>query len=220
MKRLCAILLVICFFMSDARVVLAAETSYAEKQESESFETDNENETVQEGDTSDSGNHSVENEENDDIDEKTGDSPSSVTDDTDSTNTNTVSEQTKQEETGPEESENFESEEADPQLENSWRYLNGELITSKVRSRANFNAWEKVNGVYVNDRGEAIENAIYKGIDVSHHQERIDWEKVKADGIDFAIIRCGYGADDPAQDDKWWEYNVSECERLGIPYGV
>ena len=30
------------------------------------------------------------------------------------------------------------------------------------------------------------------GIDVSHHQGAIDWEKVKADGYDFAIIRCAY----------------------------
>lgn len=29
------------------------------------------------------------------------------------------------------------------------------------------------------------------GIDVSRHKETIDWEAVKADGIDFAIIRCG-----------------------------
>lgn len=30
------------------------------------------------------------------------------------------------------------------------------------------------------------------GIDVSYHQEYIDWEAVADDGIDFAIIRCGY----------------------------
>ena len=39
-------------------------------------------------------------------------------------------------------------------------------------------------------------------------------------GIDFAIIRCGFGMDEPGQDDDRWEYNVSECERLDIPYGV
>ena len=31
-----------------------------------------------------------------------------------------------------------------------------------------------------------------KGIDVSKHNGVIDWRKVKADGIDFAIIRAGY----------------------------
>lgn len=33
----------------------------------------------------------------------------------------------------------------------------------------------------------------YKVIDVSHHQEEIDWKKVKEAGIEGAIIRCGFG---------------------------
>ncbi|OUP06238.1 GH25 family lysozyme, partial [Anaeromassilibacillus sp. An200] len=32
-----------------------------------------------------------------------------------------------------------------------------------------------------------------KGIDVSKYQELIYWEKVKAAGIDFAILRAGLG---------------------------
>ena len=56
-------------------------------------------------------------------------------------------------------------------------------------------------------------------IDVSEHQGVIDWQKVKPH-IDGAIIRCGYGDDDPSQDDKQWQRNISECERLGIPHGV
>ena len=32
-----------------------------------------------------------------------------------------------------------------------------------------------------------------KGIDVSYHQGLIYWEKVKAAGIEFAIIRAGLG---------------------------
>lgn len=58
-----------------------------------------------------------------------------------------------------------------------------------------------------------------KGIDVSEHQKDIDWEGLK-DEIDFAIIRCGYGSDYVSQDDKYWLKNATECERLGIPYGV
>lgn len=57
------------------------------------------------------------------------------------------------------------------------------------------------------------------GIDVSEWQGMIDWERAR-DYIDYAIIRCGYGSDYAAQDDDWWERNASECERLGIPYGV
>ena len=57
-------------------------------------------------------------------------------------------------------------------------------------------------------------------VDVSEHNRNIDWAKVKASGIVGAIIRCGYGQDQTGQDDKKWLRNVSECERLGIPYGV
>lgn len=110
------------------------------------------------------------------------------------------------------------------QTENSWRYQDGELIQKAqyYRSRAASYpyAWEKVDGVYMNSAGEAIEGAVKKGIDVSEHQGKIDWEAVKADGIDYAIIRCGYGNDKTSQDDKQWLNNVTECERLGIPYGV
>lgn len=58
-----------------------------------------------------------------------------------------------------------------------------------------------------------------KGIDVSSYQGNIDWDEVKKT-IDFAIIRCGYGNDRFTQDDNKYERNATECERLGIPYGV
>ena len=56
-------------------------------------------------------------------------------------------------------------------------------------------------------------------IDVSQHQGNINWDKVK-DKISGAIIRCGYGDDIASQDDTQYARNLSECERLGIPYGV
>ncbi len=59
-----------------------------------------------------------------------------------------------------------------------------------------------------------------KGIDVSEFQGFINWDKVKADGIKFAILRVGFGSDITSQDDKYIERNIEECERIGIPYGV
>lgn len=59
-----------------------------------------------------------------------------------------------------------------------------------------------------------------KVIDVSHHNGTIDWESVKASGIDGAIIRCGFGSDIASQDDEQWKRNADECTRLGIPFGV
>ena len=59
-----------------------------------------------------------------------------------------------------------------------------------------------------------------KGIDVSTYQKEINWDKVKADGIKFAILRCGYGMDISSQDDEYIERNIAECERIEMPYGV
>ena len=61
---------------------------------------------------------------------------------------------------------------------------------------------------------------VLTGVDVSDHQGTINWDAVKKDGIDFAIIRCGYGKNDPSQDDKQFARNIAECERLNIPYGI
>ena len=91
-------------------------------------------------------------------------------------------------------------------IANSWRYKDGKQITEEYA----------IAPAYVASHPDAT----LQGIDVSHHQGKIDWEKVKASGIDFAIIRCGYAENNPAYDDPRWEYNASECERLGIPYGV
>lgn len=63
-------------------------------------------------------------------------------------------------------------------------------------------------------------NVLANGIDVSSYQGVIDWEKVKASGVQFAILRCGWGDDVPSQDDTQFQRNAAECERLGIPYGV
>jgi len=56
-----------------------------------------------------------------------------------------------------------------------------------------------------------------KGIDVSKYQGIIDWAKVKADGVKFAMIRAGYGQNNI---DTQFKRNISECNRLGIPCGV
>ena len=55
--------------------------------------------------------------------------------------------------------------------------------------------------------------------DVSEHQGKIRWEKLK-DKIPGAIIRVGYGDDLKSQDDLYAIYNMQECTRLGIPFAV
>lgn len=60
------------------------------------------------------------------------------------------------------------------------------------------------------------------GIDVSVWQGNIDWQKVKSAGVEFALIRAGYGdtLNYPYQIDTKFEYNYKECKRVGLPVGV
>ncbi len=53
--------------------------------------------------------------------------------------------------------------------------------------------WEwEYEGITDNWRRFLINTPSELGIDVSAYQKTIDWEKVRADGIDFAVIRVGY----------------------------
>lgn len=60
------------------------------------------------------------------------------------------------------------------------------------------------------------------GIDISTHQGTIDWEQVKAAGIEFAMIRVGYrtyGGGEIKFDDSFAE-NLAGTEAAGIKTGV
>ena len=59
-----------------------------------------------------------------------------------------------------------------------------------------------------------------QGIDVSIYQGAIDWTKVKAAGIDFAIVRAGYGRDFPGQDDPNFQANVAGAQAAGLHVGA
>lgn len=55
------------------------------------------------------------------------------------------------------------------------------------------------------------------GLDVSEFQGNIDWNSVKNAGIQFAIIRAGYGA---GNIDPQFRRNAEGCMDAGIPFGV
>lgn len=57
-------------------------------------------------------------------------------------------------------------------------------------------------------------------IDVSEHNGKLRWKKIKQSGIKYAIIRCGYGQDYAGQDDKQWARNVLYAKKYGIKIGV
>ena len=58
-----------------------------------------------------------------------------------------------------------------------------------------------------------------KGIDVSEYQGVIDWAKVAKDGVQFAVIRAGYGRE-LSQKDKYFERNYAGAKAAGIQVGA
>lgn len=62
----------------------------------------------------------------------------------------------------------------------------------------------------------------WRGIDVSSFQGNIDWKKVKADGVDFAMIRVGYRGygSGAIMEDEYFHANMKGAIAAGINVGV
>ena len=61
------------------------------------------------------------------------------------------------------------------------------------------------------------------GIDVSRHQGKINWEKVKAQGVEFAFLRIGYrgyGSEGKICLDQRFYENIKGAQDVGIDVGV
>ena len=65
-------------------------------------------------------------------------------------------------------------------------------------------------------------NRTARGIDVSKFQGNIDWNAVKADGITFAIIRCGYRGYGTGAlvEDSTYRKNIQGAINAGLKVGV
>lgn len=117
-----------------------------------------------------------------------------------------------------------------PIAANSYRYSNGKLIEDADTDEQNgvglfslvkdstgrkfFNSYDTFKKGYCTGKGA------FKGIDVSQYQSTINWAKVKNSGVNYAIIRCGYGNNVRSQDDTSWLANVRGCIQNRIPFGV
>ena len=61
------------------------------------------------------------------------------------------------------------------------------------------------------------------GIDVSGHNDIINWDKVKASGVEFAFIRCGgrgYGEAGNCYEDTLFSKNIKGAKNAGVKVGV
>lgn len=73
-----------------------------------------------------------------------------------------------------------------------------------------------------NTEFEAHGDNVKKGIDVSKWNQTIDWEAVKKDGVEFAIIRCGYRGSSSGSliIDPMYIENIEGAIEADIPVGV
>lgn len=81
--------------------------------------------------------------------------------------------------------------------------------------------WKQIEGIqyYFDDDGILSSELV---IDVSTFQGTIDWDKVKASGIEYAMIRVGYrgyGSGKLVKDEQF-ERNIKEASRVGIKIGA
>lgn len=93
-------------------------------------------------------------------------------------------------------------------------------IDAKVEDTAVNEAELDADGTETNKR--LTEGATVFGIDVSKWNKEIDWEKVKAAGVEFAIIRCGYRGSKTGAlvQDPYFEKNVKGATEAGVRVGL
>lgn len=80
---------------------------------------------------------------------------------------------------------------------------------------------EDIDDTEVTGKMELIEGEHF-GIDVSKWNKEIDWEKVKADGVEFAIIRVGYRGSSTGAlvEDPYFRKNIEGAQKAGVPVGI
>lgn len=92
---------------------------------------------------------------------------------------------------------------------------------------ASMKAWQKFLNKNLgcgNDKKESAPEKKYSGqiVDVSYVQENIDWQKVKAEGIEGAIIRCGYRGygNGALKEDAQFMNHIKGAHKAGLKIGV
>ena len=76
------------------------------------------------------------------------------------------------------------------------------------------------DGTYIDYNG--TQYVTERGIDVSEHQEKIDWQAVRDDGVQFAIIRAGYRGYSEGKlfEDAYFRQNIDGALAAGIEVGI
>ncbi|MDO5291710.1 MAG: GH25 family lysozyme [bacterium] len=102
--------------------------------------------------------------------------------------------------------------------------LENQIIFDSLKSDKfyyfNIQAYQVVNGkqVVVANSGDVKARSNKIGIDVSKWNGNIDWKKVKAAGVEYAIVRVAYTTSTTAE--KCYKQNIEGAQAAGIPVGV
>jgi len=94
-------------------------------------------------------------------------------------------------------------------------------ITLNVVEKYKENNSNKTTGKRIEDVLNDYKDSII-GIDVSSYQGSVDWDKVKSSGVEFAMIRIGYGYNSNWELvlDKYFKDNLEGAKRVGLKVGV
>lgn len=106
-----------------------------------------------------------------------------------------------------------------------FRDVKGETYETTIDPDVAVNPYDK--NAFTHD-GEKLsysgdEHDYMLGVDVSEHQGYIDWDKVKAEGYDFAFIRIGYrgyGKAGNLKSDSRFAENYQNASKAGLKVGV
>ena len=97
------------------------------------------------------------------------------------------------------------------------------VVKEKPKKTNTSNASTPKNTVSIKDAIKKYKNEnTMIGVDVSTWQDTVDWEKAKKAGVEFAMIRIGFGHNRKNQIviDNQYKKNIENAKKAGIPVGV
>ncbi|MBR1572271.1 MAG: hypothetical protein IJ655_05985 [Lachnospiraceae bacterium] len=103
-----------------------------------------------------------------------------------------------------------------------WQTINGETYYFDANHNM-VTGQQTIGGVIYNFNADGtLVRALGAGIDVSKFQGNIDWNRVKASGINYAIIRCGgrYSGSRGLFEDPKYAANVAGASAAGLRVGI
>ena len=108
----------------------------------------------------------------------------------------------------------------------TYKFVDEQQNQYEINANPNVKALEYNKAAFLMDRDRMSygeQDYDYRfGIDVSYYQKHIDWQKVAADGVEFAMIRLGYRgwSDGVLYMDTRFVENIKGAQLAGIDVGV